>query len=660
MLMWPGDGVMLALMLGPCRRTPFMMAIVGEVSVLAMSLVFFALSHGYNPRVLFDISVMGAVVFGRVILTYGLTKRLLGSTTTIHSKGLVTFLVAAAASSIVGAILKTGISAAEGHRQLVTLFTLSVTATLVGYAVLTPPLLILMNRGLMNQAVAAFKIRHAVIALMLTPAVMVALFGPSRYPVLYLAPLVLMAVAYTVDLFTLALAALMSCLLMSGLFIAGHGPAYLIQGSPLERLLFMQAFLVIVAATTLPIAALMAEYALLKESLVGARIEAEAANQAKGVFLATMSHEIRTPLNGVLGMAQVIAMGELPPPQRERLQVLHRSGEALLTLLNDVLDLSKIEAGKLVMETVEFDLGELLGEAARNYRVLALDKGLAFDFDIGDAGGTYLGDPNRLRQIVYNLVANALKFTHRGSISMAARFNEGRLRIEVTDTGIGIPADKLDKLFVKFSQVDESTTRNFGGTGLGLSICRELAELMGGHIVVYSAEGKGSCFTLDIPLPRVATPRQAFSPNAPTVPPDTGAIQVLAAEDNPTNRLVLKTLLDIAGAQLTLVENGAEAVKAWSRQPWDIILMDVQMPVMDGLAATREIRKREVQSGRPRTPVIALTASTLAHQIAEYFDAGMDAHVAKPIEAQYLFQTISSLVDTARAATDAPETRLSA
>jgi signal transduction histidine kinase/CheY-like chemotaxis protein len=392
--------------------------------------------------------------------------------------------------------------------------------------------------------------------------------------------------------------------------------------------------------------------------LVDAKDEAEAASRAKSAFLATMSHEIRTPLNGVLGMTQAMAMDDLTPSQRQRLDVVRQSGEALLAILNDVLDLSKIEAGKLSLETIEFDLADLVQGAYQAFTVLANKKGLSFRLDIAGAEGTYRGDPTRIRQILYNLISNALKFTHEGEIAVRADAPDGRLRLVVSDTGEGIAPDKLADLFGKFTQADASTTRRYGGTGLGLSICRELAALMGGEVGAESRLGEGSTFTVSLAVPRTGEARPAPalpSPDSPASEALPSGLRVLAAEDNAVNQLVLKTLLHHAGVEPVLVGDGAQAVAAWAREPWDLILMDVQMPVMDGPTAVREIRAREAAEGRARTPIIALTANAMAHQIAEYMAAGMDGHVAKPIEARALFEALASVGQPADV-----ETRLSA
>jgi signal transduction histidine kinase len=379
------------------------------------------------------------------------------------------------------------------------------------------------------------------------------------------------------------------------------------------------------------------------DELVGARDAAQAANILKSQFLANMSHEIRTPLNGVLAMAQIMAMGELTEVQRERLDVISRSGEALLAVLNDILDLSKIEAGRMELEIAELEAREIAGQVQATHAVLAEKKGLKFSVELTpDAAGVRLGDCPRLLQVLNNLVANAVKFTEVGEIQVVIE-GEGPagadgLRMTVRDTGIGVAADKLPLLFQKFSQLDASTTRRFGGTGLGLAICRELAHLMGGRIWAESAEGAGSTFHVSVPLVRVADAAPEPLERADAVGPDQHdemddrPLRVLAAEDNATNQLVLKSVMATFGVELHLVGHGRAAVDAWSQETFDVILMDIQMPEMDGIAATRMIRAAEAETGRARTPIIALSANAMTHQVKEYLAAGMDRHVAKPIE----------------------------
>jgi signal transduction histidine kinase/ActR/RegA family two-component response regulator len=407
------------------------------------------------------------------------------------------------------------------------------------------------------------------------------------------------------------------------------------------------------------------------DELVEARDAANAANVLKSQFLANMSHEIRTPLNGVLAMADVMAMDRLPAAQRGRLEVIRQSGGLLLTVINDVLDISKIEAGKLALVEEDFDLETVAATARASYEVLAQSRGLAFSVEIEEsAGGLWRGDPNRIRQILGNLLSNAVKFTLTGSVS--ARFLAdplGGIILTVHDTGVGVPAGKLPLLFEKFTQADSTATRRFGGTGLGLSICRELTQMMGGEIHARSREGEGSLFEVRLPLARSLATEPSSTPvsdlrsatlsaedldeTPDAAAPDDGEgrpLRILAAEDNPTNQQVLAAVMGSLGLEVEIVGDGAAAVAAWTDGAYDMILMDIQMPVMDGIAAAKAIRSQEALTRRPRTPIVALTANALSHQVDEYLAAGMDDHVAKPIEIAKLYDAICTVMSRAEEA----------
>jgi len=387
-------------------------------------------------------------------------------------------------------------------------------------------------------------------------------------------------------------------------------------------------------------------------ALVAARDQADSANIAKSQFLANMSHEIRTPLNGVLAMADIMSRDSLDDRQRDRLGVIRESGELLLAVLNDVLDLSKIEAGKLELSIGDFDLTDLADACRKSFGALAQDCGLEFELTIDpEVDGIWRGDRDRLRQILGNLLSNAMKFTVEGAVTTRFRPGPaGGLRLTVADTGVGIAADKLPGLFDKFVQADNSTTRRFGGTGLGLAICRELAQLMGGDIVARSVEGEGSIFTVDLPLPRgearAATVAKAIAEDAEGARP----LRILAAEDNLTNQKVLRAVLDPLDIDLHMTADGQAAVDAWRSGAYDLILMDIQMPVMDGVAATELIRAEERSQGLRRVPILALTANAMTYQVDQYMQAGMDGHVSKPIELQRLYSAIEDVL--ARTADD--------
>jgi signal transduction histidine kinase/CheY-like chemotaxis protein len=389
-------------------------------------------------------------------------------------------------------------------------------------------------------------------------------------------------------------------------------------------------------------------------ALETARRAAEAANAAKSTFLATMSHEIRTPLNGVLGMAQIMARGPLAKPQRERLSVIRQSGETLLLLLNDVLDLSRIESGRLELEDGEFDMGTIAGEARDTFAGVADGKGLSLTLTVDPAArGPWRGDGGRVRQILHNLVSNAVKFTSEGSVRIHVRHDGGALLAEVTDTGPGIAPERQAVMFERFVQADASTTRRYGGSGLGLAICRELAGLMGGEIWLSSTIDEGSTFTVRLPLPRAGQPPAPPKPvrKAPAKPKKASPkLRILAAEDNATNRLVLETMLEEMHADVCVVDDGQAAFDAYLDGEWDLVLMDVQMPKLDGVSATRAIRELEAMRGRGRTPIVGVTANAMAHQIAEYHAAGMDRVLSKPVRQEQLIAAVEDAVAEARKA----------
>jgi signal transduction histidine kinase/ActR/RegA family two-component response regulator len=388
-----------------------------------------------------------------------------------------------------------------------------------------------------------------------------------------------------------------------------------------------------------------------EDELVRSRVAveaAEAASRLKSQFLANMSHEIRTPLNGVLGMVQVMEQEPLNAVQAERLGTIRDSGRALLQILNDVLDLSKIEAGELELMSDEFDVCDLVERVRAAFSGQAEARGLALEAGVDDgAKGVWMGDAQRIRQVLSNLISNAIKFTERGRVVLRAEWIGGALAFSVRDTGIGISMEAMPRLFSKFTQVDDSNTRRFGGTGLGLAISRELAQMMDGDIEVESHEGAGSTFRVTLPL-AYAAPRLADGAgHASGDQGDERQVRILAAEDNPTNRKVLSALLRPLGVHLTVVEDGHAAVEAWRSQPFDLILMDIQMPGMSGLAASQAIRAEEDLRGLKATPIVALSANAMSHQVNSYLAAGMTAHVAKPIEVSVLYKTIDDVLSAA-------------
>ena len=369
-----------------------------------------------------------------------------------------------------------------------------------------------------------------------------------------------------------------------------------------------------------------------------ARQKAEVASAAKSDFLAVVSHEIRTPMNAVISAANLLRRTRLDPRQREHVSMLIDAGDVLMGLLNDVLDFSKIEAGKMELESADMVVRERLAAMARLWEPRAMANGVRLGLRVAaDVPEAVRTDPLRFQQILFNLLSNAVKFTREGEIGLAVDWDGARLSVAVSDTGCGIPPDRLAHVFNSFEQADVGTTRRHGGTGLGLSISRKLAEIMGGSLTVTSVEGRGSTFTLTLPTEAVegeaARPeRQIETLNA------LRGRSILAADDHEVNRRILTLLLEPHGCRLTLVENGAEALEAALREPFDAILMDMQMPVMDGLEATRRIRDGSVNRG---TPVIALTANAMDTHRAAWDAAGVHAFLTKPIDPVMLAGTLA-------------------
>jgi len=383
-----------------------------------------------------------------------------------------------------------------------------------------------------------------------------------------------------------------------------------------------------------------------------ARREAEAANLAKSTFLATVSHEIRTPMNGVLGMIEVLERQGLSAAQQRTVSTIRDSGKALLHIIDDILDFSKIEAGRLELEAIPFSLSTLVTTTLETFRPQVIAKGLSLDAEI-DAGSqdALIGDPSRVRQILSNLLSNAIKFTEHGGVRVrvsTAALGEGNTRatVAVTDTGIGLSAEQLGRLFEPFVQADSSITREFGGTGLGLSIVRRLAQIMGGDVAVESAPDAGSIFTVTLTL-RAApagSPLKSLAKTKAPAPVSVGARsdgpRVLVVDDHPVNREVLVMRLQLLGIAADSAANGVDALAAWGRTRYAAVLLDIHMPRMDGYELSRRLRAAEAERYGIRTPIIAVTADAMKGEEERCLAIGMDAYLLKPVNIERLRATL--------------------
>jgi signal transduction histidine kinase/ActR/RegA family two-component response regulator len=385
----------------------------------------------------------------------------------------------------------------------------------------------------------------------------------------------------------------------------------------------------------------------LEERVHSRTAELERANAEKSRFLANMSHELRTPLNGVIAISESLAQQQDTKRGRELADLIVSSGRLLEQVLTDILDFSKIEAGEITLANEAFSLGDTVSRIAELHRAAAESKGLALAWEVGpDVAGRWTGDNVRLTQVLSNLLSNAVKFTEAGRVSLTVRQSSGGVTFEVSDTGIGFDDEVKARLFRRFEQADDSIRRRFGGTGLGLAISRSLVELMGGAIEVTSVPGAGSTFAFTLPLARAEA---VETPNAPSEEDGFSleGARVLLAEDHPTNQRVIQLIVESAGLDLDIVENGALALERLAAQSYDVVLMDMQMPELDGLSATQMLRRREAETGAPRTPVIMLTANALDEHVRASRAAGADEHLPKPIRAASLFEAMVRVMSEA-------------
>ena len=433
-----------------------------------------------------------------------------------------------------------------------------------------------------------------------------------------------------------------------------------------DQIQWVQVLVAVMFLTSLPAAGALANLrrtrrllARRTETARQARRRADAAAEAKTRFLSNMSHEIRTPLNGVIGLADALSRADMPPAQREMVDMIRGSGGALNGILSDVLDLARADAGGLSLTPERFSAREAVSSASFLFESIARKKGVDFvvEFDIAEHG-LVVGDALRIRQIVSNLISNAVKFTNAGEVRVKASLLRCRedadlaeLTVTVSDTGPGFSAEVQARLFRRFEQADNSIARAYGGAGLGLAISRELAAMMNGRIDCRSEPGRGATFVLSLTLPLAAEPAPAAAPSPEQTVQASGGyrLKLLLAEDHIVNQRVVQAIL-AETVDLTIVENGQAAVEACERVEYDLILMDTQMPVMDGLSAIRAIRAMEARRGGHRTPIISLTADAMPHQVEAALAAGADRHLAKPVTIAGLTGAMSAALASSKAA----------
>ena len=625
---WPSNAVLVAgVMTLPRRQWTWLLAIAGAIHLAILLMI------GDPPLFSVTVSVLDTVqaaVIGLLLLRLRIPTRPRGMDALLRLTVLAALATVATSvpTAMLGA-LSLGLPAHVGWSDWLTSNVLGMALTLPTALILLDPRRDWPRRGAFEQVAllalcglvtaAVFGARQPSLQILIFPAVLLAAFrgGPREAAT---GAMMAMIVSIPVTLWAIGDAPELRAVAVRHLLVF-HCVLYavsLASAMALGRQLRLQAM-------------------LLRRQAVAraAQARAQAANLAKSDFLATMSHEIRTPLNSILGFADLVAVSpDMSPENQRRLALVARAGESLVVIVDDLLDFAKVEAGAVVLDPRPVSPAGVLRDAAGIVAADARAKGLVLRLEIAPEGeADRLLDGDRLRQVLLNLLNNAVKFTAAGSVTARLAVEGDRLRFEVLDTGIGIDPAVQGRLFQRFTQADSSITRGYGGAGLGLAISRALVRLMGGAIGVDSRLGQGACFWLEVEAPRDATVASAD----PTAPVALGA-RVLLVDDHPMNRELGSALLILAGCQVETAQDGIEAVEAATRGGFDLILMDIHMPRMDGLAAARAIRALPGQAGQ--TPIIALSADVLPHQVERCRQAGMVDHLAKPLQRQKLHGTL--------------------
>jgi signal transduction histidine kinase/CheY-like chemotaxis protein len=594
-----------------------------------------------------------------VVLLSLVTRRITRGRDTVRSVGQALLVIGAALpvtvlTAAIGAALTV---LAEGVRFL-PFFIDWLFCTSLGMAIALPATLVILEPKRRSLAFPEPSLAIKIGLYLLVAGTTALAFGGNTNPMPFLIFPAGMLLAFKLGPRGAAWTASIVTAVAASLTIAGYGPTTINPAwTEADRIRMVQAFVTTLFMTCLASSLSLHRQHRMKQLMArrsaiarAARVRAQAASQAKSEFLATMSHEIRTPLNSILGFSSLLGATEtLSPDGQRKLDLIAGAGHSLVTLVNDILDFSRLEAGRVQLDPAPVSPAALLRETVAIVAPDAQARGLSLSLEIdADEGAAYALDESRLRQVLLNLLNNAVKFTPAGEVvarltARPAPAGGDMLRFEVADTGIGIAQDQQDRLFQRFTQADSSISRSFGGTGLGLAICKALVGLMDGEIGLSSAPGQGSTFWLTLP----ARPAEAFAASDETCDRATAA-RVLLVDDHPMNRELGEAMLVLAGCRVTVAEDGDEAVRLAAQHDFDIILMDVHMPRMDGLAATRAIRA--LGGRRGETPIIALTADVMPQQVERCRRAGMVDHIGKPIDRDTLYRVIDHWLTRDRAA----------